>query len=45
MLPKKLKPYLVNDLVRIGNKLDGGYVMSQKIIENTKIGVYLNIFL
>ena len=44
MLPKKLKPYLVNDLVRIGIKLDGGYVISQKIIENTKTLLSFGVF-
>ena len=36
MLPKKLRPYSVDDLIRLGNKSDGGYVVSKKIIENTK---------
>jgi hypothetical protein len=27
----------MNDLVRIGNKNDGGYILSKRIIENTKV--------
>jgi len=43
MLPRKLKPYLVNDLVRLGSN-DGGYVISQKIIENTKTLLTFGVF-
>ena len=39
MLPKILKPYKVNksDLLRIGPKKDGGYVIDKRIINRTKI--------
>lgn len=41
----KLKPVLVNDLIRIGNKdSDGGYILSKRQIENTKILLGLGIF-
>jgi len=34
---QKCHPIELNDLVRIGNKNDGGYVLSKRIIDNTKI--------
>ena len=39
MLPKFLKPYQVNklNLLRIGPKKDGGYVIDKRIINQTKI--------
>ena len=36
MLPKILKPKFVDDLVRLGDKSDGGYVMSNKILKDCK---------
>jgi len=36
MLPKILKPKFVDDLVRLGDKSDGGYVISNKILKNCK---------
>ena len=39
MLPNFLRPYHIDDqkLVRVGQKLDGGYVMDKKTILNTDI--------
>ena len=34
---KKCHPIELNDLVRIGSKNDGGYVLSKRMIDNTKI--------
>jgi hypothetical protein len=33
----KLHPIKIDDLIRIGNKYDGGYIISKKMIEYTKI--------
>ena len=32
MLPKIFKPIFVNDLMRLGDKSDGGYIISNKIL-------------
>jgi len=41
---KNIKPKLVNDLVRVGNKKeDGGYILSKRQIELTKVLVGLGI--
>ena len=39
MLPKKLKPYHLDksNLIRIGPKKDGGYVIDKRVIDNTDI--------
>ena len=39
MQPKLLKPYQVNksNLLRIGPKKDGGYVIDKRVINQTKI--------
>ena len=39
MLPVFLKPYHTNfsNLIRIGRKLDGGYVIDKRVINKTKI--------
>lgn len=31
-LNKIFKPFFVNDLIRIGHKCDGGYIISRKIL-------------
>lgn len=36
MLPKILRPIKVDDLVRIGNKSDGGYIITKSLISKTK---------
>lgn len=36
MLPKIFRPIEVNDLIRLGNKFDGGYVFSKSIFKKTK---------
>ena len=39
MLPKKLKPYHLDksNLIRIGPKKDGGYVIDKRVIDKTDI--------
>ena len=32
-----LKPYEVDDLIRLGRKEDGGYILSEKVLKNTNI--------
>ena len=32
-----LKPVFCDDLIRLGNNFDGGYIVSKKIIENSEI--------
>tara|TARA_B100001123_G_C14807869_1_gene827119 strand:- start:270 stop:656 length:387 start_codon:yes stop_codon:yes gene_type:complete len=36
MLPKILKPKFIDDLIRLGDKSDGGYVISNKMLKNCK---------
>ena len=36
MLPKIFKPIFVNDLMRLGDKSDGGYIISNKILIDCK---------
>jgi hypothetical protein len=33
MIPRIFYPHHVDDLIRLGNKFDGGYVVSRKIIK------------
>jgi hypothetical protein len=44
MLPKILLPIKVNDLIRIGNKFDGGYVINKSIFKKTKQLVTFGLF-
>ena len=44
MLPKILRPIKVNDLIRIGNKFDGGYVITKSIFKKTKQLVTFGLF-
>ena len=36
MLPKKLKPIEIDNLLRIGNNYDGGYIINKEIVDNCK---------
>src|ERR1700730_12393811 len=46
VLPRSWRPQRRDDLVRCGSPNDGGYVLSQRIIQNTQfligLGVYTN---
>ncbi|WP_099340017.1 hypothetical protein [Candidatus Fonsibacter ubiquis] len=44
MLPKILRPIKVNDLIRIGNKFDGGYVITKSIFKKIKQLVTFGLF-
>lgn len=37
MLNSIFKPHVVNNLIRVGQKLDGGYVINQEIIDKTEV--------
>ena len=45
MLPKILKPFHINksNLIRIGPKRDGGYVIDKRVLSKTKVIVTLGL--
>jgi hypothetical protein len=44
MLPKIFRPIEVSDLIRLGNKFDGGYVVSKSIFKKTKQLITFGLF-
>ena len=35
-LPKILRPKYINDLIRLGDNMDGGYVLNSQMVEDCK---------
>jgi hypothetical protein len=44
MLPKIFQPIEVGDLIRLGNKFDGGYLISKSIFKKTKQLITFGLF-
>ena len=42
-LPKIFKPYNVGDLIRLGDKKDGGYLLSKESLSKTNFLISLGI--
>ena len=43
-LNKILRPYYINDLIRIGHKSDGGYIIGKKILANAENVITFGLF-